>query len=313
MEANDVFSWAALWHFLVICVRVSHRTTQICARMRFMTRCLIAFLLYSAIAFTACSNAPNPGITKQDAPPFRTESSAHIVEGENSRTYVTENSSFQFIEVLGDTGDYEAVLLLEGSYHNENTPGIEGMRGDASIKAWTIRRGRQRELRWTAHEKANEGEIRSRFLRMTAWGCCDTPNTFTHYNLLSGKKLYVTNSELLEVRGQGEGPLIFRYLGFGYDATIHPGPTPQLQYGTDKDFIQKFYLQYPNDFYENPEVFVSAGNKLEKSLDLSSSPMSFVIVLRFLGDVELRIPVENDAIRLDKAKLPQGFLFRQDK
>jgi len=188
---------------------------------------------------------------------------------------VTNNSSFQFVEVLGDKGIYEAVLLLEENYHNENTPEIEGMRGDATVKAWTIGTARQRELRWTINQKANAGETRERFFRLTAWGCCDSPNVYTYYNLLSGKKLYVTNSDLLEIRGKGEGPLAARFVGFGYDVN-NPGHDPLLQYGTDKDVAQRFSVHSGKDYYETPEVLVGANDKLGKyHLDLSGSSLSF--------------------------------------
>lgn len=59
-------------------------------------------------------------------PTYTAESSAYVVEGHEAWTYVTENRSFQFEEVLGDSGNYEAVLLLEQTYHNERTPGLEG-------------------------------------------------------------------------------------------------------------------------------------------------------------------------------------------
>src|SRR5258707_701738 len=207
--------------------------------MRFMTRCLYAVLICSSIALTSCSKNANPETATKSGPGFHTESSAFIRQEKDSWTYVTNNSSFQFIEVLGDKGIYEAVLLLEENYHNENTPEIEGMRGDATVKAWTIGTARQRELRWTINQKANAGETRERFFRLTAWGCCDSPNVYTYYNLLSGNKLYVTNSDLLEIRGKGEGPLAARFVGFGYDVN-NPGHDPLLQYGTDKDVAQRF-------------------------------------------------------------------------
>jgi hypothetical protein len=142
--------------------------------------------LCSATVLTSCSKNASLKGTTENKPGQRTESSAYIVDELKSRTYITDNGSFHFVEVLGDKGDYEAVLLLEEHYRNENTAGIEGMRGDASITAWTIGMGHQREVRWTAHEKANEGEIRDRFFRLTAWGCCDSPSVYTYYNLLSG-------------------------------------------------------------------------------------------------------------------------------
>jgi hypothetical protein len=94
---------------------------------------------------------------------------------------------------------------------------VDTRRGDATIKAWTMSSPDHREMPWTVHEKANSGEIRERFLRLTAWGCCDAPNVHAYYSLLSGRKLYVTNFDLLEIRGKGDGPLAARFVGFGYD------------------------------------------------------------------------------------------------
>jgi len=277
-----------------------------------MTRCQFAVLISLSIVLSSCSRGGGPTASTGNSPGFRTESSASIREEKDSWTYVTNNSSFQFTEVLGDKGIYEAVLLLEENYRNENTPGIEGMSGDATIKAWTIGTARQRELRWTINEKANTGEIRERFLRLTTWGCCDSPNVHTYYNLLSGKKLYVTNSDLLEVRGKGEGPLASRFVGFGYDVN-NRGHDPLLQYGTDKDVAQQFSVHSGKDFYETPEVLGAVNDKLEKyHLDLSGSPLTFVIVVRYPGEAELRIPVENDAIRPEKAILPKGYSIRQE-
>jgi hypothetical protein len=273
--------------------------------MSAMTRQLLALLLSFATVLSSCSKNASPGTTR-NKPGNQTESSAYIVDELKSRTYVTDNGSFHFVEVLGDKGDYEAVLLLEEHYRNENTPGVEGMRGEATVTAWTIGAFHQKELRWTAHEKANEGVIRERFYRFTALGCCDSPNVYTYFSILSGKKLYVTNSDLLEIWGNGEGPLLSRFVGFGYD--VRNPSDPQIQYGTDKDVAQRFSIHSDKAEYERPEVFAAMKDKLEMNyLDLRGSETSFVIVLRYPGHVELRIPVENDAIRPEKAILPRGY------
>ena len=68
----------------------------------------------------------------------------------------------------------------------------------------------------------------------------NSPNVYTYYSLLSGKKLYVTNFDLLELNGKGEGPLSARFVGFGYDIVNNRGHDPVLQYGTYKTISQKF-------------------------------------------------------------------------
>lgn len=243
---------------------------------------------------------------------FRAESSAYVVRGKDAWTYVTENRTFRFAEVLGDSGNYEAELLLEETYHNERRDGIEGVRGNAMVKAWTLERGRQRELRWTFTENGNEGVVRDRFFRITAWGCCDIPVVYSYYSVLTGEKLYVSNSELLEVKENGGGPLASRYVAFGYAGLSKLSQPPQLQYGTDKKVSQSFSVVSSREYYDAPAIFVSVNEKLEKSLDLSGSPSNFSIVLRYSDGIELQIPVEGDIVHPEKARLPIGYSIQRE-
>lgn len=258
---------------------------------------------------------PNMGLsTEQKAvAPYRAESSAYIVRGKDAWTYVTENRSFRFAEVLGDTGSYEALLLLEETYRNERTDFVEGVQGNATIKAWTVKQSGQRELSWTLKEIGSEGRVQDRFYRVTAWGCCDVPVVYSYYSVLTGKKLYVSNSDLLEVRGDGEGPLAARYVAFGYAGMNELSRPPQLQYGTDKKVAQRFSVVSSREYYDAPQMFVSTNEEVEKSLDLRGSPMDLTIVLKYQDGVELRIPVEADAIRPDLAQLPKGYSLRAEE
>jgi len=272
-----------------------------------MMRSSLPIFLCAAIALASCSSNSGPARARGDAPPFHTESTAYVRQEKDNWTYVTENSTFHFTQVLGDKGASEPPLLIEESYHNENTSGIEGTRGDATIWGWMIGPRRDRELRWTIHDIGNSGEIRGRFFRMVTWACCDSPSVFSYYSLLSGEKLYVTNSDLLEVRGSGEGPTAMRYVGFGFDSRNNPARGPQLQYGTDREAPQRFSVESSKQHYEPPEVFVSVSGPSQKSLDLSHLPMNFFVILHYPGGVELRIPVEEDTLRPDKAVVPAGY------
>ena len=258
---------------------------------------------------------PNKGISteKKPVPPYRAESLAYVVKGKDAWTYVTENRSFRFAEVLGDEGNYEAVLLLEETYHNERTDGIEGMRGTATVKAWSVHRGRQRQLRWAIRENGNDGEVIDRFFRVTAWGCCDTPTVYSYYNVLTGRKLYSSNSDLLQIWGDGDGPQAWRYVAFGFAGGSGLSRPPQLQYGTDKKVAQRFSVVSSREYYDAPQIFVSTNEKIEKSLDLRGSPLNFTIVLRYRDGVELRVPVEAGSIRPDMAQLPPGYSLRAEE
>jgi hypothetical protein len=268
--------------------------------------------MIAVVAVAVLLQGTNLGTAEKTMPLYRAESSAYLVHGKDAWTYVTENRSFHFVEVLGDQGGYEAVLLLEETYHNERTDGREGVRGNATVRAWTLEHGRQSQLRWTFNEIGNEGLMRDRFFRVTAWGCCDIPEVHSYYNVLTGKKVYFSNSDLLEVRGDGDGPQASRYVAFGYAGMSELHQPPLLQYGTDKKVVQRFAVVTPREYYDAPQMFVSKNETREKSLDLRGSPLHFTIVLRYQDGVELNIPVEADVIRPEKVRFPKGYLLRAE-
>src|SRR5262249_45298876 len=119
--------------------------------MRFMSRRFLVFVLLTALALISCSENTAHDKTTTGSSEFRAQSSAYVRKGKDASTYVTENRSFRFAEVLGDTGNYEALLLLEETYHNERTLGMEGTDGEITINAWTLKNGQQRDLAHPEH------------------------------------------------------------------------------------------------------------------------------------------------------------------
>lgn len=274
---------------------------------------LVVFaLLFSVNTVSAQERDVSSTANQKTSSTYKAESSAYVIEGQDAWTYVTENRSFRFEEVLGDTGNYEAVLLLEETYHNERTPGVEGTRGRVTVNSWSLIQGKDRQQRWAIEASGNEGDVRDRFYRVIQWGCCDVPTVYSYYSILNAKKLYITNSDLLEL-WFGEGPRNARYVGYGYSVLDKQSQYPQLQYGTDKDVLQRFSVVSQTEYYEAPQVFVSTGTNLERSLNLIGEPMSFSIVLKYPNGVELRIPVERDAIRPERAKLAKGYTLRLEQ
>jgi hypothetical protein len=98
-----------------------------------------------------------------------------------------------------------------------------------------------------------------------------------------------------------------RYIAFGYAGQKELDQPPELQYGTDKSVAQRFSLVSAREYYDAPQMYVATNEYLEKSLDLRGSSRSFIIVLKYLDGVELRIPVENDNIRPQSVKFPRGY------
>jgi hypothetical protein len=56
---------------------------------------------------------------------------------------------------------------------------------------------------------------------------------------------------------------------------------------------------------------VAKGRTEKYHLDLSDSPLTFMIVVHYPGEAELRIPVENDVIHPENATLPQGYAIQK--
>lgn len=271
-------------------------------------------LIAAVVAATLLGVQGTDGSTHEKTGPiYRAESSAQVPRGKDAWTYITDNRSFRFDEVLGDDGTYEALLLLEESFRNERTDGVEGIKGQASVKAWTLKPNQPRQLRWVIRESGNEATIQNRFFRLTAWGCCDMPVVYSYYGLLTGQKMYVSNSDLLEIWGDGDGPLAVRYVAFGYAGLRGLSRPPQLQYGTDRKVARRFSVVSSREYFDAPQIFVSTNNTLEKSLDLRGSPLYFTIVLKYQDGVELRVPVERDVVHPEKAVLPAGYSLRADR
>ena len=76
------------------------------------------------------------------------------------------------------------------------------------------------------------------------------PVVHSYYNLLTGKKMYVSNTDLLEVRGDENGPLAVRYVAFGYAALNKLSQPPLLQYGTDKKLAQRFSVVSSREYFD---------------------------------------------------------------
>jgi hypothetical protein len=245
-------------------------------------------------------------------PRERFNSSASIAYiRQSDGAYVTDNKIFEFANPLHDDGNGYTRLLLLKTTHNEHIDGQEETTGQVRVQAWTLAKNGTREERWNLSSAGNDGEslYEDRFFRVTQWGCCDWPQVHCYFSLLSGKKLYVSNSDLLSISVPEGGPILARYVAFGY---YDPRKPPMLQYGSDLNVKQRFSLLSSREYYDAPQISIRNGGKPAKSLVLEASD-GFTILLRYGDGVEIHIPIQNDAIQTDKADLPKGYSLRVEK
>jgi hypothetical protein len=251
----------------------------------------VLLILCSLFAFSLVAD----GQGSKSSEAFRSPASAAYVRRSDG-AYVTDNKIFEFANPLSDGGDDNIPLLLLKTIHNEHIDGHEETTGVVRVRAWTLPKNgtHEKKKRWNFTTVGNDGEAlyEDRFFRVTAWGCCDWPQVHWYFSLLSGKKLYVTNSELLSTVVLDAGPRLARYVAFGY---YEHGKPPVLQYGSDVNVKQRLSLLSSREYYDAPQVFIRNGGEPAKSLELESSA-GFMILLRYGDGVEIRVPVQNDAI-----------------
>lgn len=265
---------------------------------------LVFFLLFGWTLYL-------PGQSSRDATRFSSSGSVAYIR-QSDGAYVTDNRSFEFANVLRDDGDGYVHLLLLKDVHNEHIDGHEETKGQIAVQAWTVEKDGTRDERWNFTADGNDGYALNdiRFFRLTEWGCCDWPDVHWYFSLLSGKRLYVSNSDLTEIVVLNRGPQGARYVAFG--CYKHQTP-PMLQYGSDTQVKQRFSLLSSRHCDDGPQIFVTVGRNREKSLSLpSNGSLNFTILLIYADRTELRIPVRRDVIRHEEVKLPRGYTLRTE-
>lgn len=250
---------------------------------------------------------------KRITPTFESRSKAFIKGTKEGWAFVTENSKFEFASIEASTPGSWTNLLLEATFRNETFPQGEGMRGDGIVKVWTLRPGRPRSLRWTLRTLAHEGQTWDRMLKLTTFGCCATPTTYQYHSLLTGKLLYVSHGDLVQIRGGEEGgDVSMRFVAFGFEESSQEGQSPVIQYGTDLAPPAQVEVLSSKEchFMDLPKVSLEVDGAAVENLDLYSHPLTFVVVLRYPDGAEVRLPIVNDHPQVEGATVPPGFSLR---
>jgi len=251
------------------------------------------------------------------------ESKAWIKNTKNGPVFVTENSSFDFVGLLGDDGRSRIWLRVLQTDHNEWNEGHEGIRGEVTVTAWADPYAAHSTARWTFQTSGNEGSALPdlNMFQVSTWPCCSAPFEHIYFSLRNGSRLYTTNGTpaqgrsgqdagLITINGKYDGGRYAqtRYVAFG--SMGHAADNaPTLQYGTDQLIKQRFTLrghEYGDNF-DVPTISVTDDAKKFASDLQVNGEFNFTIVVKFAEAPEIRIPVENDVVRADKATLPPGY------
>lgn len=275
------------------------------------------------LAFLSIPSTAQTGAISQGS------SRAWIEHTKTGDVFVTENASFDFVRLLRKDGQGYDWLLVERTEHNGWSDNREGVSGAVTIRAWSLPGKRNNKTEWTVRAHGNVATALPDLgmIRVSSWPCCSAPYNNLYFSLHTGKQLYTTNSKpetdlfgqdggLIRIDGGYDGTRYTesRYIGFGAD-TQSRTHDPAIQYGTDQAVMQRLMLrghEYGDNF-DVPKLSVSAvGEGFASYLEVPG-PFKCVIRLEFEDGKEVRIPIEDDAMRADKATLPDGYSLVSEK
>ncbi len=113
--------------------------------------------------------------------------------------YITRNSRFYIVDV--PRGSHADTLVLKESVVTDRQPGAEGSGvGSVSFDVMV-----NQHVLWSLHEPGPRGDVvTERLYRVTKYGCCDAPSTYTYFSLRTGKKLLTRSGADLKPEEIGE-------------------------------------------------------------------------------------------------------------
>lgn len=245
----------------------------------------------------------------------------------------TINRRFAFSHFYTENGfsneQFRTLLLLE-EFKSTRRILAGQVQGTVRVEAWMGKDASPQNKLWTIEQSGDAGEVADRFYRVTKYGCCASIATDVYFSLLSGRKLYTTNTGLFEIVVPNTSIDMTRYVAFHAPDAILPPDEPQsaesqagvIQYGSEKSVLQKVILRHKGDI-GSPRVQMLYKEKLVESEPLmlwgadkkpdKTSLSDFSVVLLFYDLRKVIIPVKNDQLLLSAAIVPQGYVLEAVK
>lgn len=238
---------------------------------------------------------------------------------------ITTNRRFTFVPAfLIDKGNRSMVLLEE--FRSEWRPGIEGKKAKVRIDGWAGNFPNPRKKAWAIRSEGDIGEVQNNFYRVTRYGCCLSHTTYIWFSLLTGRKAFTSNFDLIAIEILGH-PELTRYIGY-HDGNSVLGPDEEktveklvgtLYYSAEMKVQSKLLIRARSakwDDWDLPQISVVSKDRILKaerhqpnefrligaSGENGKAALSdFSIRLLWYDGSEIVIPVKNDNLDLNKA------------
>jgi hypothetical protein len=202
--------------------------------------------------------------------------------------------------------------------------------GTVRVEAWSGKDANPQNKLWTIEQSGDAGGLEDRFYKVIKYGCCANIATDVYFSLLSGQKLYTTNTGLFGIVVPNTSVALTRYVAFHCPDAILPPSEPQsaesqagvIQYGSEKSVLQRVVVRSRRDI-GRPRLQMLYQGKLIESEPLmlwdvdkkndKSSLSDFSLVLTFHDLSKVTIPVKNDQLVISAASVPTGLVLEAVK
>ncbi|HVO04585.1 MAG TPA: hypothetical protein VMT54_20475 [Candidatus Cybelea sp.] len=228
------------------------------------------------------------------------------------------------------------MLLIEETHVNKEGPEIDGERVSAHVKVTAFPLGAtgKGEAKFTIDADGDEAKVDASYLTVTRWGCCVEQPTYAVFSLESGAYLFNATG-----RGEsGDWVTLGAHGGFHNERIIafHAAPTSAddivlkgadnaaivITYASDTHPLQRVLVTVPKDvmgsddminWLPKPMLISKTEPKgtdrvfIDKDGDPKELFTNVIYRLTLDAKTKIEIPVVNDQLKLDGAKLPKGF------
>lgn len=301
----------------------------------FRSTLLGASLLSSAFLLAPIAAALGDDIVKET-----TASEVSIKPADGSFETTTINRRYETV-VFGeaDAGPKAVaydLLLIEETHVNKEGPDIDGERvsGHVKVTAFPLSASGKGDAKFTIDAEGDEAKVNGPYLTLTRWGCCVEQPTYGVFSLESGAYLF-------NATGKGESGqwvTLGAHGGFKNERIIafHAAPTSAddtvlkgaenaaivITYASDTHPLQRILVTVPKALMGSDDMInwyprSSLVSKTEPKgtdrvfIDKDGDPKALFtnVTFRLVLDekTKIEIPLVDDRLKLDGAKLPKGF------
>ncbi|NQU67002.1 MAG: hypothetical protein HQ510_03580 [Candidatus Marinimicrobia bacterium] len=240
-------------------------------------------------------------------------------------TIVNSRYSFFRFHTGNISTNQSQIIMLQEEIHTEKYLDIPSQESMVKTKAWIGTDANTDKYVWTIEAEGNVASITDRYYKVTKYGCCDAEATHTYFNIMTGKKVYISTSNMISIFVPNAPADIDRYVTyFSNNGSIQMKEFSSnknvigiIQYGSETKTSTKVLVRVNNDNYldmYSPVLLAQHQGKLDEFNELilwgsngnthADTLSNFTLNFEYYGMFEISIPVEKDVLMLNKAKSP---------